>query len=67
MPVLPIEGQLEKRQSSYGNGVGNTCSGAGYYYDSYGNCSYSSWSSYGRWILLAVIIVGAFLLFLIFS
>ena len=41
--------------------------GYGQYVDAYGNCYTSTWTSYGRWILLALIIIGAFLIFLIFS
>lgn len=34
----------------------------------YYNCNYNDgWSNWGRWVVLAAIIVGAFLLFLIFS
>ncbi|KAK4697818.1 hypothetical protein P7C71_g332, partial [Lecanoromycetidae sp. Uapishka_2] len=37
------------------------------YNDGYG-CNYnSSWSNWGRWVVLAAIIVGAFFIFLIFS
>ncbi|MCJ1248800.1 hypothetical protein MMC30_006020 [Trapelia coarctata] len=36
------------------------------YYNSYNDC-YSPWDSYGRWVLLGCVIVGAFLLFLAFS
>ncbi|MDI1489870.1 MAG: hypothetical protein OHK93_001069 [Ramalina farinacea] len=39
----------------------------GYYGNDYGCDGYSPWYSYGRWILLAAIIVGAFLIFLLFA
>jgi len=50
--------ELEKRQSNYCNGV---------YYNYNYDCGNSAWGSYGRWILLGCVIVGAFLLFLAFS
>jgi len=49
---------LEKRQQYYCNGQ--------YYYNSY-DCGNTAWGSYGRWILLGCVVVGAFLLFLAFS
>ncbi|MCJ1328084.1 hypothetical protein MMC10_004759 [Thelotrema lepadinum] len=61
MGLIPVKGELETRQTF------NTCDGYGYYYDYSGNCYYSGWNAYGRWVLLAVIVIGAFLLFLIFS
>ena len=51
--------------SSYGGR--SSCNCYGCYYDYNGGCSYSGWNAYGRWILLAAIILGAFLIFLFFS
>lgn len=49
---------LQARQYTYCNG----------YQYSYGyDCGNSAWGSYGRWILLAAVIIGSFLLFLAFS
>jgi len=41
----------------------NRCGG---YYDSYGNCN-SAWDRWARWLVLAAIIIGAFLIFFLFS
>ncbi|MCJ1338671.1 hypothetical protein MMC09_003960 [Bachmanniomyces sp. S44760] len=54
--------------SKYETGSNSICSGYNYGYGNGYNNGYSSpWASYGRWIVLAAIIVGAFLIFLIFS
>jgi len=59
MVVLP-RSDLEPRQNGY------VCGGYGYYYGNSG-CNYSGWSAYGRWVLIGVVIIGAFVIFLLFS
>ncbi|KAI4153072.1 MAG: hypothetical protein LQ340_002527 [Diploschistes diacapsis] len=56
MGVIPNESPLEKRQIY-------NCNNYGYYYDYNSNgCYYSGWNAYGRWVLLAVIVIAASLL-----
>jgi len=57
-PTLGSTLGLEKRQNYNCDGYESD-----YNYD----CGYSAWGSYGRWILLGCVVVGAFLLFLAFS
>ncbi|KAK3652747.1 hypothetical protein LTR56_005042 [Elasticomyces elasticus] len=54
---------LEARQYGYGYG-NNNC-----YYDSNNQriCNRSTWSNWARWLVLALIILGAFLIFFLFS
>lgn len=45
-----------------------SCNSYGAYFDPAADeCFYSGWNAFGRWVLLAAIVIGAFLLFLIFS